>query len=243
MTMRRDLRFSEAGLQSGSGRAVYGIMAVLLILGAVGTGLVVRQIDIVAHPYFPQTMLEDHDVIGKPRVEGGSMLVDVIEEDWYPGIWRGMKEPSLYLQSREPAGEVERTIRFSWFRSFHPAMVVRLDWLKTGQVRMTAKRAAGPAGYGPSDTSATQIRVLSPAEVDRLQGVLASTAILDQPPVDYNYGGADGSRWIVEGAKPGEYRYINRWTPSERAPVNYQQMRETGLFMLGLTGWSLDPIY
>lgn len=233
----------KAGPKAGLGRTAYSLMAAVLMLAALGAMVVIRQIDNQTHPYFPETMLEDPDVIGKPRVGPGPVLVDVIEEDWYPSIWHDLNEPSLYLQSREPAGEVMRTIRFSWFRSFHPAMVVRLDWLQTGVVRMTAKRGTRPVGSRSSDMTPTQTRVLSQAEVDRLEAMLASTAILDQSPVDHDHFGTDGSRWIVEAAKPGEYRYINRWTPSEDAPADYQQMREAGLFMLGLTGWSLEPLY
>jgi hypothetical protein len=244
MTVRLAASFGggalKAGSKAGLGRTAYGLMAAVLMLAALGTMVVVRQIDHQTHPYFPETILEDPDVINKPRVGAGPVLVNVIEEDWYPGIWRGLREPSLYLQSREPAGEVMRTVRFSCFRSFDPAMVVRLDWLRTGEVRMTAKRRATGLDGG---ADATRVRLLSSNEIDRLEATLASTAILEQTPVDHNYGGTDGSNWIVESARPGEYRYINRWSPSEDAPASYQQMRQAGLFMLGLTGWSLDPIY
>jgi hypothetical protein len=224
-------RFRQAGLRSGPGRIVFGIIAVLLLLAAVGAIFIVRQI------------IADRTVIGEARVATGPMLFNLTEGGRYPADWRRLNEPSLYLQSREPVGEVLRTIRFSWFRSFHPAMVVRLDWLKTGKVRLTAKQSIGAGGYGPSDIGATLVRVLSQAEIDKLTATLAATGLLDQPPVDRGYIGLDGSDWVIESAKPGEYRFVQRWSPGEHAPSSYRPMQETGLFMLGLTSWSLDPIY
>jgi hypothetical protein len=47
----------------------------------------------------------------------------------------------------------------------------------------------------------------------------------------------DGAQWVIEAAGP-KGRVIANWQSPTSGPVH-----ELGLFMLGLTGWKLDPLY
>ena len=47
----------------------------------------------------------------------------------------------------------------------------------------------------------------------------------------------DGAEWIVEANEAGRYRFVIRQSPDD-GPV-----RQFGLVLLGLTGWSIEPVY
>ncbi len=107
---------------------------------------------------------------------------------------------------------------------------------------MTAPRLDGSSGYAGLKVSRKIVRPLTSDERDSLAAMLASTSVLAMGPANYQMG-LDGSRWIIEGSAPGEYRYVNRWSPDPEYFPEAMPVREAGLFLLGLTGWSLEPIY
>lgn len=224
------------GLKAGMGRSAFALMAAVLVLTGLGTIVILRKVDNLSNPYFPDTMLEHEDRTYRPRAGTGPVLVDYIEEDWYPGVWRDLREPSLYLQSRRPSGEILKTVRFTWLRSFHPVIMIRLDWLSPGEVRMTAKRSTGLGGYGAGEIDAELTRSLTQSEVDELRTVMASTHAFSGPSESFHRGGLDGAQWLFEYSAPGLFHFEKEW--SAEGP-----RRQAGLFLLSLTGWSIDPIY
>jgi hypothetical protein len=224
--------------------ATFGWVAAFLIVVAIGAAVGMAYLGSTRIQYFPKSFLAPTWMSGVSAWDGRKRpVVDDLEEGWYTAYWRAAEEPSLYLASRHSSSPYAHSIRFTWLRSFDAPIIVRIDTLSDGRVMMTATKLAGAGGYSAEAPSARNVRLLTAGEQQALEATLASTAIFGEAPVDNSYGGLDGSRWIMEGASPGDYRYINRWSPSEDAPANYQRMRQTGLFMLGLTGWSLDPIY
>jgi hypothetical protein len=224
--------------------ATFGWVAAFLIVVAIGAAVGMAYLGSTRIQYFPKSFLAPTWMAGVSAWDGRKRpVIDDLEEGWYTAYWRAAEEPSLYLASRHPSSPYAHSIRFTWLRSFHAPMMVRMDTLSDGRLLMTATKLAGAGGYSAEAPSARIVRLLTSGEQRALEATLSSTTILDQPPVDDSYGGLDGSRWIMEGSSPGEYRYINRWSPGEHAPTNYQKMREAGLFMLGLTGWSLEPVY
>lgn len=51
-------------------------------------------------------------------------------------------------------------------------------------------------------------------------------------------GGVDGAEWILEGHDPSRgYQYRKRWAPEDGME------HDLGLFLLGLTGWDVEPVY
>ena len=153
---------------------------------------------------------------------------------WYVRQWRAAEEPSLLLQSQDPKSL--RSERFTWLRTFHAPVFVRLDWLADGQVRMTATELTGAGGYDPGVVARRVERLLSReerADLDRAKRTL-------KPFRQFSltcWGGLDGSQWMLEASESGKHVFIDLWSPEE-GPV-----RAYALKLLGLTGWTYDYYY
>ena len=73
--------------------------------------------------------------------------------------------------------------------------------------------------------------------MQRLDEVVAHSELFNLPSASCAYA-TDGAQWIIEGADPTHgYRYRMYQSPSVGPE------RDLGLFLLGLTGWDVEPIY
>ena len=138
------------------------------------------------------------------------------------------QEPSLYLAAS--AGDPpRRTVRFTFLRSFGPAVVVRVDYRRDGSAELTAYQAEHLFGQPPNGPARRMTRTLSAdeaAELDRLfddgrPWRSRADACGLQP---------DGTLWILEEVKDGSHAVINQPSPGAEA-------REAGLYLLSLTRW------
>jgi hypothetical protein len=179
--------------------------------------------------YFPPSLYEatiQCGLFGRgPRRE---VMSDFLS-NWYGGHLRAAGEAPLFRMSGP-------TLRFTWLRSFHAPVVIRLDTAANGTVMMTATELSGKGGYDPGTIARRIERPLSAQEAAALTRTLEETAILEQAPRTCRLG-MDGAEWIIESVGPHGYRFVDRWTPSD-GPV-----RELGLLMLSFTSWAPDPIY
>lgn len=208
----------------------YALVLTLLVLAA---ALFAGWFSTTRVVYFAPNLLTQSS--GCSWIGGDEPIIDQFEADWYGSELRAFEEPSLYLASLEPHAGHRGSIRFTWIRSFHEPVVVRIDRASDGAGTLTAKQR--PGGTGFSGQGRTLRRALTSSEENRLGSVLATTRVLDQKPKTCD-GGLDGARWIIEATDgSGTYTYLNRWSPRD-GPV-----KELGEFMIGLTGWDVDPIY
>lgn len=225
----------EIGISSLAVLMTLGAFAFAFVVAAAGAG---RLDWSPAQQYFAPELwkttgaaCEDLD----PPDRGGIAMND-FEADWYSAHLRAAGEPSLYLASRAaPAGEA-KSYRFTWLPTFHPPVIVRVDELSGGGMRLTAKRLTGSGGYGPGRIGERVDRMLSAAETSELKRVLTAGDVFKLAPGGCR-GGSDGSRWILEANDHGAYRYVNRWMP------NAGPVRESGMLLLGFTGWSFERVY
>jgi hypothetical protein len=162
------------------------------------------------------------DVMGQP-------ILHESEADWFVGEFQGLHERPLF-----PANRKSTTLRFAMFRSFHAAVVVRVDQLPTGEMELTAKRAVGDDGCGVDEAPCEVHRTLTSDERVRLQE--AEKNAFAAPPRDCR-GGVDGSRWLIEKSAGGQYDFAQRFSPETG------RVRELGVTMLELTGWRFKEIY
>lgn len=208
-------------------RGIAFVLTVLVVLA----GLVAAWMSTTRVIYFEPGLMSRPS--GCDRYPGDEPVLTDFEVDWYGRELRGLGEPSLYLRSRSAAGDARDTIRFTWLRSFHEPVAVRIETLLDGSVTLTAtQRPNGLYGQAKDLT-----RTLTSEETAALTEALATTQVLGQPASSCR-SGADGSRWIVEAAGPGgRYVYINRHSP-EDGPV-----RDFGQFLIDLTGWDVEPMY
>lgn len=185
--------------------------------------------------YFPQSLGKPSRVCSFAGFPECYPIISEIERDWYPKHWAAAKEPSLYEMSLRPGMAETEILRFTWLRTFHEPVIIRIT--KSGtETKLQAKKLSGKGGYDPGEVAVEVDRTLSISEQRELAIVLGSTAILTLEPSNCDLG-TDGSEWIVESVRGDDYRFIKRWSPEEG------RMREFGLFMIKLTGWDLGDIY
>jgi hypothetical protein len=152
---------------------------------------------------------------------------DELSREWYSKHLNAMGEPSL------SCGTPEWTIRFTWLRTFHHPIVVRVANVR-GEYRITATELDGAGGYEPGRVLRRQEAALIEADLRELQATVRRTQVANLPATDDRFG-LDGAQWIIEIATNDSYRAVNRWSP-ESGPV-----REVGLLLLRLSTWSVDP--
>ena len=94
--------------------------------------------------YLPPALLEP-----TPACHGNESVVSDFEVQWYSGQWRAAQEPSIYEASKSPSAATT-TYRFTWLRTFHAPVIVRIDVDPRGRMRLTAKQLSGKGGYAPA---------------------------------------------------------------------------------------------
>ncbi len=155
------------------------------------------------------------------------------EQQWFSKHLRAAEEPSLFELSKNP--HRSDSLRFTWLRSFHAPVIVRLTKGVGGNWRIMAKELSGAGGYDPGKVKRKIDRELSVDEAAAVTALLTRSALPDQSG-DCVIG-VDGAQWIIERVDRDGYHFINRWSPSG-GPV-----REIGEFLLNLTGWRHKPVY
>ncbi len=174
-------------------------------------------------------------VIGPGRTER-EPVQDEFQAQWFGGVLADLREPSLV---QRPVNS-PRAVRFTWIRSFHPPVSVRVDTRDDGRLVMTARRLVA-TGYKPvrdGPFSGEVVRVLSDTEALALAAVVVETAVLEAPSSGCTGGVVDGAAWIVEVSDPEfGYRYHYRQSPQD-GPVH-----AVGRNLVSLTGWDVEPAY
>jgi hypothetical protein len=155
--------------------------------------------------------------------------LDVFVRASYSKHLRVMGEPSL---SCGPTAGGD-TYRFVWLRTFHRPIAVRVNHDSNG-TRLVAVELTGLGGYDPGSIAARVEKSLSETDWRLLTAALSNTSFWSMPtrPAKPTLG-ADGSQWIMEGRRGGEYHIVDRWTPREGL------YRDAGLSFLKLAGISI----
>jgi hypothetical protein len=159
-----------------------------------------------------------------------------LEFDWYSEQLAAAEEPSLYRASQRPRRADAQTIRFTWLRSFHSPVMVRIEGARAQGYQLIAKELSGAGGYEPGKVARTVNRRLNADEARRLNEMLARTRLFALPAKDCLMG-CDGASWLFESVDGNGYHFLDRWTP-EDGPV-----KDMGMFLLGLSGWRFQDVY
>jgi hypothetical protein len=126
--------------------------------------------------------------------------------------------------------------RFLWLPSFHRPISVRLTINADGSGSIVARsvdRHTGSLGKVPSDTGKLILDTTSDVDKAQVQDVLEQLqrlAFWAMPTeeaqaasitTDHGYTfesvGIDGSQWILEGVRGGEYHVVDRWSPKDNS--------------------------
>ena len=127
-------------------------------------------------------------------------------------------------------------VRFTWLRSFHAPVFVRVDGLGTSKVRLVAKQLSGKGGYAPGSITKSLVRRLTPDEIRTVQSALMKTGVLSMSSRNCDIG-VDGAQWIIEAVNRQGYHFVDRLSPTSGGDY------EMGLVLLRLTGWQFQPVY
>lgn len=180
--------------------------------------------------YFPAELSNPACANSKPEPVSG------FRKAWYSKHLRNAGEPSMSARIEGIERTRRSALRFTWLRSFHKPVIVRIEEWGSARPRLLAVEMAGRGGYGGGEAIRRIDRKLSLAEGKALRQLWtrADPFTHQSPPCGRMM---DGAQWIIETARPGGYRFIDRQSP-DNGPV-----REVGLALLGLTGWEVGDIY
>lgn len=207
----------------------------IAITGA--AALVLLQSPVQAAPAnydFPPSLFQA--AVACPGSERKASVLSGFEVRWFSKHWRAAGEPSIYSASKAVATPGTATYRFTWLRSFHHPIMVRIETDRAGEMELFAEELSGAGGYEPGGIKRRLHRRLSPAEKAMVHAIFSQPDVFAGPGSECS-SGMDGAQWIVEARDGGDYRFINAWTP-EAGPV-----RDLGLALLRLTAWKIDPVY
>jgi hypothetical protein len=132
---------------------------------------------------------------------------------WYPYELRVLGEPSLYDLAANPSAEC---YRFLWLRTFDAPVAIRLDVNGDGTGEVTTKIGDGETGFPYTMKKTVEIdkHVLTRDQVKALEAQVDKAGLwrmaTDEDPADVKN---DGSEWVVEAARGGDYNVVARWSP------------------------------
>ena len=141
---------------------------------------------------------------------------------WFSEHLAAMSEPVL-----KPINGV-RTYRFTWLRTFHHPVAVRIVATDT-HVKLFATELDGAGGYDPGKVLRKIERDLTVDQSRKFDDLIQRSGFWSLPSHEKT-SGLDGSKWILEGVTD-KYHVVVRWMP-ESGPV-----REIGEQFLSLAGW------
>jgi hypothetical protein len=186
--------------------------------------------------YFPPTASQPKAICFRSFGFSREAAVDGFQERWFSQHLAAAKEPSIYLAAQRAAPPGLSTFRFTWLRSFHTPVFIRVHVTGDGKYHMVAKELSGAGGYQPGTMKQTIVRDLLPGEAQQFRELIRRTNFFKLPPSDCSLG-ADGAEWIFEGIDRQGYHVLTRWSP-EKGPA-----RDVGEFVLKLSGWHFDEVY
>jgi hypothetical protein len=146
---------------------------------------------------------------------------------WYSEQLRAMAEPYL---ADAPLLDGETIVRFTWLRSFHPGVAVRVE-SRAGGTTLTATELDGKGGYAPGKPHRREQKTLATAQWQEVVLALERAQFWEQPTqelTDPSVVMLDGASWIFETRTRNRYHIVHRQSPERGS------LRALGLLMLRL---------
>ncbi|BAV07761.1 hypothetical protein SAMN05421788_103111 [Filimonas lacunae] len=149
---------------------------------------------------------------------------------WYSTVLFTLHEPVLFAYP-----DSIEVFRFTWLRSFHPLVSIRLMKNKVC-VTLAYKVFSGPVEDPSARLLTDTCFTLDHKEwnqftqlVDAMGGRSLKVAVKDD-------SGKDGAEWILEGKTNGQYYVVSRWSPES---AKDQDFKNCCLKLIALAGIQL----
>lgn len=154
---------------------------------------------------------------------------DQLVRSWYARYLAQMKEPSL-LDS--DTSENNGIYRFTWLRSFHSKVVVRV-WTDVDGGMLTVKELTPEHENLAGHLSVDQTRRLTTDELAEFVRLFNKLCFWTLPSTPGDAIATDGAWWVFEVNSAGYYQVIARQAPEPT-------YRDLCLYMLKVSGLPLD---
>jgi hypothetical protein len=148
---------------------------------------------------------------------------DEFKAQWYSSQLRALQEPSLLSLTKTPTSE---SYRFLWLRTFNHPIAIRLDLKPDGTSILTAKVCNGAGGFRPGVLIENSSHILTREQTQVFVSRVDKVGFWRAPNPVNDQKGTDGSQWIIEGVKGGQYHVVDRWMPEDG------MVRELGLMLV-----------
>ena len=161
---------------------------------------------------------------------------------WYSNQYTALDEHSLFMEKNKSTNQI---YRFTWLRTFHHPISIRLE-IKNDEIgTLFIKMANGAGGYDPGELVTNESRQLSKSEITGFSNLINKASFWKIPtetPPDPNGKLSiciDGAQWILEGLSKGNYHIVDRCSPKDGAT------RELCFYLLKLSGLKIknEEIY
>ena len=159
--------------------------------------------------YFPSGVIDPY-----PRLD--NFIIQ-----WYSKSLTYLREPSVF----DPVNSVHDSYRFTYLRAFSEPIAVRLVVQNDGTAELHLKRGEHLEYMGKRQPFLDESRMLTKEETAACISAIEQSGFWADDP-KRTQTGTDGSDWIFEGRKSGNYHVVVRWYPQKG------KMRELGLFFL-----------
>ncbi|MBK8466725.1 MAG: hypothetical protein IPL32_12925 [Chloracidobacterium sp.] len=132
--------------------------------------------------------------------------------------------------------------RITFIPTFHNPIKIRVEKHKNNYV-LIAKRLSGQGGYDAGELKVEKKRTLGRKEWDRLLDLLRKASFWELPYLEKkqepNEKGEvticlDGSEWVIEGSRNGQYHVVNRYCPEVKS------FQAVGLYLAKLSRLGVD---
>lgn len=142
--------------------------------------------------------------------------------NWYSRHLEALEEPIVYDTLSK------NIIRFTWLRSFHHPVVIRLEFTPDDKM-IYWKMSDGAGGYEPGEIIKNKTRELKDSELQSVLSRLDSLEFFNVPTNISGIGGTDGAQWILEGLIDGNYHVVDRWSGGVIEPFCLELLNLTSL--------------
>jgi len=154
--------------------------------------------------------------------------LDAYRKSWYSKHLAAAGESAIDMV------QGQSTYRFTWLRTFHNPIIVRIQC--ESRCMLHAVRLTGAGGYEPGQIEAQLDREITDRELRKLERLLESTDFWSGQP-DVTNMGYDGAQWIFEAAIDDTYLGWAVW--SARNDERFADFAVLCLFMLELSDFAI----